>query len=100
MLGHGSGRPARRFCWHASRALQACSSQLVLLPSLLFASRTYVTTTLEKALNYAKKMPHAGCVFKLQVDLGNCKTLTRLVCAAFVYVLMYVREKQRCLLPP
>ena len=38
---------------------------------------TYITTTLEKALSYAKKMPNAGCVFKLKVDLGNCKELSK-----------------------
>jgi hypothetical protein len=36
---------------------------------------TYITTTLEKAMGYAKKMPHAGCVFILQVDLGKCLKL-------------------------
>ena len=43
----------------------------------------YVTTTLQKALNYAKregvpgKEPHpaAGGVFELEVDLGRCYTV-------------------------
>ena len=33
----------------------------------------YITTTLEKALNYAKVKPHSGAIFKLQVKLGKCK---------------------------
>jgi hypothetical protein len=33
----------------------------------------YITTTLEKALNYAKVKPHAGAIFKLKVRLGNCR---------------------------
>lgn len=32
----------------------------------------YVTTTLEKALNYAKPNPHSGVIFELNVDLGRC----------------------------
>ena len=35
----------------------------------------YVTTTLEKALNYSKCKPAGGVIFKLEVDLGNCKKL-------------------------
>lgn len=40
----------------------------------------YVTTTLEKALNYAKGManspnPAAGGVLQLQADLGRCYTV-------------------------
>jgi hypothetical protein len=37
----------------------------------------YVTTTLEKAINYAtgKKRPDGGAVFVLHVDLGNCYTV-------------------------
>jgi hypothetical protein len=37
----------------------------------------YLTTTLEKALNYAKVKPHGGCVLELKVDLGRCKELAR-----------------------
>eukprot|EP01050_Picozoa_sp_SAG11_P027526 SAG11_NODE_7008_length_1209_cov_1.750450_2_plen_268_part_00 len=37
----------------------------------------YITTTLEKALNYAKPKPHGGVIFKLRVDLGNCLTLVK-----------------------
>ena len=36
----------------------------------------YITTTLEKALNYAKPKPNAGAIFRLQVDLGRCYTVT------------------------
>jgi len=36
----------------------------------------YITTTLEKALNYAKPNPNAGAIFRLQVDLGRCYTVT------------------------
>ena len=32
----------------------------------------YITTTLEKALNYAKVKDHSGVIFKLKVDLGRC----------------------------
>lgn len=40
----------------------------------------YVTTTLEKALNYAKgtqenPKPHRGCILELKVDLGRMYTL-------------------------
>ena len=43
-------------------------------------SGVYITTTLEKALNYAKgeatnPNPAAGGVFQLQVDLGHCYTV-------------------------
>jgi hypothetical protein len=36
----------------------------------------YVTSTLEKALNYAKPKPCNGAVFELRVDLGECYTIT------------------------
>jgi hypothetical protein len=36
----------------------------------------YVTTTLEKALNYAKPKPFAGVIFVLRVDLGRCYRIT------------------------
>ena len=32
----------------------------------------YITTSLQKALNYAGRFEHEGAVFKLQVDLGRC----------------------------
>jgi hypothetical protein len=32
----------------------------------------YVTSTLEKAMNYAKRMPCQGAIFELKVQLGNC----------------------------
>ena len=37
----------------------------------------YVTTTLQKALNYASQghRPHGGAVLKLKVNLGNCYTV-------------------------
>ena len=35
----------------------------------------YVTSTLEKALNYAKHMPYNGAIFELRVDLGRCYTV-------------------------
>ncbi len=35
----------------------------------------YITTTLEKALNYAKPKPQSGCVLQLKVDLGRMYTL-------------------------
>jgi len=36
----------------------------------------YVTTTLQKALNYADRMPCRGVIFELRVDLGRCYTIT------------------------
>lgn len=36
----------------------------------------YVTTTLQKALNYAQPNPAAGAIFKLRVDLGRCYKVT------------------------
>jgi len=36
----------------------------------------YVTPTLEKALNYAKRMPHQGAIFHLRVQLGQCYSVT------------------------
>jgi hypothetical protein len=35
----------------------------------------YVTSSLEKALNYAKRMPCNGAVFQLRVELGYCYTV-------------------------
>ena len=35
----------------------------------------YVTSTLEKALNYAKRMPFNGAIFQLRVELGKCYTV-------------------------
>ena len=32
----------------------------------------YMTTTLEKALNYAKVKDHGGAIFQLHGDLGEC----------------------------
>ena len=36
----------------------------------------YVTTTLEKALNYAKRTPCKGAIFELRVELGQCYSVT------------------------
>jgi len=36
----------------------------------------YCTTTLEKALNYAKPNLHGGAIFRMQVDLGRCYTVS------------------------
>jgi hypothetical protein len=36
----------------------------------------YVTTTLQKALNYATRMDCKGVIFQLRVDLGRCYTIT------------------------
>jgi hypothetical protein len=36
----------------------------------------YVSTTLEKALNYAKPMPCQGAIFELRVQLGRCYKVT------------------------
>jgi hypothetical protein len=36
----------------------------------------YVTTTLEKALNYAKRMPCQGAIFEVRVKLGRCYKVT------------------------
>jgi hypothetical protein len=41
----------------------------------LYVTSTYVTSTLEKALNYAKHMPYNGAIFELRVDLGRCYTV-------------------------
>ena len=41
----------------------------------MLGSGVYITTTLEKALNYAKVKEHAGAIFKLKVDLGKCLEL-------------------------
>jgi len=35
----------------------------------------YVTTTMQKALNYAAKHPCQGAIFELKVDLGRCYTV-------------------------
>jgi hypothetical protein len=32
----------------------------------------YFTSTLEKAINYAKRMPCQGAIFEVQVQLGKC----------------------------
>jgi hypothetical protein len=37
----------------------------------------YITSTLEKAMNYAKPNPHAGVIFQLRVHLGKCKQVVR-----------------------
>jgi hypothetical protein len=36
----------------------------------------YVTTTLEKALNYAKLKPYSGAVLQLHLDLGRCYSVS------------------------
>jgi hypothetical protein len=36
----------------------------------------YVTTTMEKAVNYAKRMPCQGAIFEVQVQLGRCYKVT------------------------
>ena len=41
----------------------------------LLGNGLYITTTLEKALHYAKPKPSAGVIFRLQVDLGRCYTI-------------------------
>ena len=46
----------------------------------MLGNGVYITTTLEKALNYAhgtrtKPRPHGGCVLQLKVDLGRMYTL-------------------------
>jgi len=38
----------------------------------------YVTVTLEKAINYAKKTEHGGVVLVLEASLGRCKTMRKL----------------------
>lgn len=38
----------------------------------MLGNGVYVTTTLEKALNYAKVKPGGGAVLKLKADLGRC----------------------------
>ena len=43
----------------------------------MLGNGVYLTTTLEKALNYAKPKPHSGCVLELKVDLGRCKELAQ-----------------------
>jgi hypothetical protein len=35
----------------------------------------YVTSKLEKALIYAKRMPYNGAIFELRVELGQCYTV-------------------------
>ena len=37
----------------------------------------YCTTTLEKALNYAKPKPHGGAIFVMKVDVGRCYTVSK-----------------------
>jgi hypothetical protein len=41
----------------------------------LLGPGVYCTTTLEKALFYAKQHPHKGVIFELEIDLGRCKIL-------------------------
>ena len=41
----------------------------------LLGDGVYCTTSLEKALHYAKQHPHHGVIFELEVDLGQCKEL-------------------------
>jgi hypothetical protein len=41
----------------------------------LLGPGVYCSTTLEKALHYAKQHPHHGVIFELEVDLGRCKEL-------------------------
>ena len=43
----------------------------------LLGKGVYCTTTLDKAMNYAKKKPASGIIFELRIDLGNCKTLEK-----------------------
>ncbi len=43
----------------------------------MLGSGIYITTTLEKAMNYAKVKEHSGAIFKLKVNLGNCLELKR-----------------------
>jgi hypothetical protein len=43
----------------------------------MLGNGVYMTTTLEKALNYAKDKPHGGIIFQLRVDLGRCKKMSR-----------------------
>eukprot|EP01047_Picozoa_sp_COSAG01_P051312 COSAG01_NODE_5281_length_4359_cov_1.386620_3_plen_891_part_00 len=38
---------------------------------MVLGKGVYITTTLEKALNYAKPNPENGCVLELKVDLGR-----------------------------
>ena len=38
----------------------------------LLGAGVYMTTTLNKALQYAKGNPHGGAIFKLHVHLGQC----------------------------
>jgi len=41
----------------------------------LLGPGVYCTTTLEKAMDYAKGNPASGIIFELRADLGRCKTL-------------------------
>ena len=43
----------------------------------LLGDGVYCTTTLEKALHYAKQHPQNGVIFELEVDLGRCKELNQ-----------------------
>ena len=43
----------------------------------LLGPGVYCTTTLEKALHYAKQHPQLGVIFELEVDLGRCKELNQ-----------------------
>jgi hypothetical protein len=41
----------------------------------LLGPGVYCTTTMDKALHYAKQHPQQGVLFELEVDLGRCKVL-------------------------
>jgi hypothetical protein len=41
----------------------------------LLGAGIYFTTSLVKAMHYATKKPHGGCIFHLEVDRGNCLEL-------------------------
>jgi len=41
----------------------------------LLGKGVYCTTTLEKAMDYAKKNPAGGIIFELRIDLGRCMIL-------------------------
>ena len=43
----------------------------------LLGKGVYCTTTLEKAMDYAKTKPAKGIIFQLRIDLGSCKKLQR-----------------------
>ena len=43
----------------------------------LLGKGVYCTTTLEKAMHYAKRKAAQGIIFELRIDLGRCKTLQK-----------------------